>query len=314
MTSAEIAPPAPFVRDGHEFTTVDFLHLLIRRWWLVIAGALAGLFLASLYLSAATYKHTAELQVSAVQQQGSGMLSRLGGLAGVAGLDLKKSARAIPFDFYLEAVFSAEIARVLSEDDKIMRGAFRKEWRDGRWQPPEGGGLARSVKQLLGIRVAPWTKPDARRLGDWIEKQVNVSQSNNKVLVAISLEDEDPEFAAYFLNRLHETTDRVIRAKTLDRTSGTIAYLSRKLGEVTLAEHRTALADALGEEERERMMAAVNTSFAAERFGEIRVSTEPTSPKALVVIGIGLIAGTLTGILGALAYHLLRSRPAPPGA
>ncbi len=311
--AAQAADPSPLMlRD--EFTIGDFLALLLRRWWLLALGLLSGLWLASVLLSSATVQYTSELKVSPVQAETGGLARRLGGLASLAGAaGLGKADVATPFDLYLEAWFSPEVAQRLAEDPAVLRGAFWKEWQDGRFVEPRSsiGDLVAGAKRLLGAPVVPWREPDAARLGEWLIDNVAINRSNRSAIVTISLEHPDPAFAEALLARLHREADAVVRAKTLDRTAGTIAYLERKLAEVQLAEHREALAQALGEQERNRMMASVRgVAFAAEQFGAPRTTSEPTAPRPLVAIVVGAGAGLLLGVLAALAWHVLAQRRA----
>jgi hypothetical protein len=291
-----------------EFTFGDFAALLLRRWWALLAGALIGLWLGASILSGATVQYTSELKVSPVQAEAGGLMRRLGGLASLAGVGgLGKADAATPFDLYLEAYFAPEVAERLAEDPALLRGAFWKEWRDGRWTEPRSaiGDAVLGLKRALGAPVTPWREPDAGRFGEWLIENVAVNRSNRSAIVTVSLEHPDPAFARDLLARLHREADRTVRAKTLDRTAGTVAYLERKLGEVLLAEHREALAQALGEQERSRMMASVQgVAFAAEQFGAPRSTSEPTSPRAVVTLGAGLIAGLLLGVLAAIGWHV----------
>lgn len=303
---AASAPPSDDVTFG------DFAALLLRRWWAPVAGALIGLWLAAAMLSGATVQYTSELKVSPVQAEAGGLMRRLGGLASLAGVSgLGKADAASPFDLYLEAYFAPEVAERLAEDPAVLRGAFWKEWRDGAWVEPRStvGNMVRGLKRTLGVPVPAWREPDAGRLGEWLIRNVAVNRSNRSAIVTVSLEHPDPAFAEALLARLHREADRTVRAKTLDRTAGTIAYLERKLGEVLLAEHREALAQALGEQERNRMMASVQgIAFAAEQFGAPRSTSEPTSPRAAVTLGVGLLGGLLLGVLVAIAWHVLAAR------
>lgn len=307
---ATLPAASPSSRAEDEFTLLDFVVVVARRWWLVIAFSLLGILAASLYLGSATYRYTAELRVSPVEAQGGGLLGRLGGLASVAGLDLPQGEDASPFNLYLEAIYSPEVALQLSDRRELLRGAFETEWDGRRFREPSSPlkGLINASKSTLGVPRYPYRAPDATRLDDWIDDNVKVVKDNKAVLVVITLEHRDPDFSSNFLEALHTTTDRVIRRKTLDRTGGTIAYLQRQLGRVLLAEHREALAEALGEQERSRMMASVNVPFAAERFGIVKVSTRPTSPKPVVSLLFGAAAGFALGVVAAVIFHFLRGR------
>lgn len=301
------APPA--AAPASEFSMGDFAGILWRRWWLILIFTIGGLVAAVIYLNAATYKYTAVLRVGPVETDSTGLAKRLGGLASVAGI-IPKRDQASPFDLYTEAMSSIEVARVLARRPALLRGAFANEWTAAGWREPAGGvaGLVKSTKHLLGLPIVPWRAPDAARLGDWIETNLVITKSNTDPLVTIEIENADPKFAADFLNALDAAADRLIRERTLRRTGGTIGYLQRRLSGLLVAEHREALAQALGEQERARMMAAADVPFAADRFGDIKISNKPTSPRGILALAVGVILGMLLGVLAALAFHFARGR------
>lgn len=285
-----------------------------RFWWVVPAAAIAALLLTIVYLRRADYLYSAELKVyAAPSSSGSRAPSALGGLAALTGLaGAGSSEQASPFRFYMDAIYSPEVAARLAKDRVLMRTLFSNEWDSGARQWREPFSMARAVRSgvlgALGLPQWAWQPPDAARLQAAIATLVTVQQSVRTPIVKIGMDYPDPEFATAFLQKLHLTVDDYLREQQTARTRGNIAYLEEKLRTVTLAEQRATLVQMLTEQERQAMLAYGNAPYAADPFDVPTASLAPTRPRAVpLLVGAG-VAGAILGIIG--AAWLGRRRPA----
>ena len=307
--------------DSHEPAPADWiapaLAKLCARWWLVLAAAVLGLLAAVVYLRTADYSYTAELRVSAAESSSgrTGASDRLGGLAALAGV-AGEAQSASPFRLYLEGIKSREVAERLARDRALMQTVFANEWDPTRraWRQPQGflGGIKVGVWNILGLPRFAWTPPGAARLQEFIGKSVNVIQSVKSPLVVIAFQTPEPKFGMRFLTRLDATTDDILREKQKERTRSNIAYLSDKLRGVTFVEQRTALFEALNDEQRQDMLANSRAPYAADAFGVPTASLTPTTPKQAPLLVTGVIAGTILGIVLALLIPRRRRAPVDP--
>lgn len=108
--------------------------------------------------------------------------------------------------------------------------------------------------------------------------------------------------------------DNSIRRRARDRASQYITYLSGQLQTARLVEHRSAIAQTLAEQERNRMMASSTLAYAAEPLDQVVTSLRPTEPRPALVLAIYLLVGTAIGIVAALARAQLRKLPARVGS
>lgn len=298
---------------GRSTGGIDLVLLLVslrQRWHVIAACAAVGLLIAVVHLRSATYFYTAELKVTAVSKSGQeGLGSRLGGLASLAGLETAAQA-ATPFQLYLESLHSREVADRLAQRPDIMTVVFRGEWdvTSRRWIKPEGArhDLIQFAKRLLGLPRYEWRRPDGARLQEFLKSAIVISRKPTDPIVTLSFDWPDPAFARELLGSAHRVADERLRRQSLRRTDDYIRYLSSKLATVTRAEHQLALAQSLGEQERERMQASSSAPYAAETFGQATSSLRPTRPQPLLVILFGLLGGTVVGVIGALISAYLR--------
>lgn len=301
---------------GHDLA--DFLSIFRSSWKIVAGFTVAGLIAAIVYLNLATYTYAVAFRVSPTESGNGNLSGRLGGLAAVAGLSLGADRAVQPFELYVEAFYSPEVAARLSDRSDLLRKAFPDEWNAStrRWEEPDNlvRTVGRFAKAAMGIPVYDWTKPDANRLQEYIEEEVILVRDPKKSVTTFSMDHSDPAFAAELLVGIHEATDQMVRERALRRANSYINYLSIKLSEVTLVEHREALAETLGEQERVRMMSSSGMPYAAEPLGQPLIPLRPSSPKPILMLILGLFAGGFVGVVAALAWRFLRPSPtlSPP--
>lgn len=297
------------VLQEHEYEQgLDLQYLMAsiaRRWIIVAVSVVICVAVAIFYLNIAKYKYTSKLTVSPAQSSsGKGLPSGLGGLASLAGVGVPVDSATGSFQLYVEGLHSRAVAEALAKDPSLMRRAFPDDWDATKqvWREPVSlfGRMISGAKRVLGLPVFIWTPPDAARLNDFIDEEVVVDEKPKKAIVAISMTHEDPAFANDFLAALSDTSDDIVRARMVARSQEYIAYLTTRLATVTLAEHRSKLADSLSEQERTLMLASSGLPFAAESFGDPAATRRPTAPRPGLVLAGALVFGLLVGIATAL--------------
>lgn len=271
---------------------------LFRRKASLLALAGFGVVCALLYLHNASPRYRATLLVTPVQSIGTApnfLNQQLGSFAGFVG----SSPTDSDFQLYLETMRARIIADRLSNDDSLMHTLFADQWNKvaNRWEAPSGFFtlLKTFIKRGLGFPTYEWQPPAGPEVADFIAKNVGISQSRNNKIVVITLLHSDREFAVNFLSKLDEEADGYVKTATLRRTDQYIDYLTRQLEVVTIGELRQALIGTLGEQEKLKMMASADVSYAAQKVGPTFASAMPVEPRVSVVIFLGAFLGLLVG-------------------
>ncbi len=317
---ANPANPHPAVAAGSPSSVLIDLFALGRdfrrhlRW--IAAAAVAGLLLAFLFLNLATVRYAGTLRVSpASSTQGSlsGALGRLGGLASLAGVQMRQGNEgATPFELYLDRMQSRAIAEKLAKDPRILQTVFEREWDPASGRFTERTGLLRPVRTLLyglaGQSLPEWTPPGAERLQTYLEKTVAITPPGPKdpPITTLSVRARDGAFAVYLLERLHAQADADVRAAQLERARQYAAHLAEKLAATQIAEHRVSLSEALLEQERAIMMATGSGDFAAIPLERPTTNSRPVSPQVLPALALGVAGGLFFGLLGVAVAHVRR--------
>lgn len=284
--------------------------LVFKFKWSLIVSALVGLLLGILYLHVTTYRYTASITVAPINNNQGGMpgsLTKLSGLASVAGINLQGDMGGLAYSQYLQAMQSRIASELLAQHEDVLKVVFPKEWKtDSKtWHQPQGLGssLVQTVKQVLGVPVRPWSRPDGGRLQQFMDKFLSVDEPSDKPFATVSFSHEDPTFAVRVLELLNRDIDNYLRSQALHRATENIDYLNQQLAVVTNAEHRQAIAQTLIEQEKIRMMAKATAPYAAEIFGRATVSVKPTSPSPVVVLLGSVVLGVGLGAAWAFVKH-----------
>lgn len=306
--------------DSRSPLAARLLAVLWQRKLVVFAWMMVGVGLAVAYLNIARQTYSTELRVTAAASSSnaiSNRLGNLGGLAAVAGLPLGGSNKAEPFDLWIEALHSRQVADVLARDPRIMRTIFEQEWDATRsaWRQPSPGVLS-AVRTVIGLPPKAWRAPDGARLQAYLQKEVVVGKNAKSPITVIGYRSEDPEFGTYLLQKLYVASDGVVRARSLAQAKDYRDYLTSVLPTVELADVRQSLASALADQYEIVMMASSSTPYAALQVGAPQASLTPTSPKVAISLLLGLLLGLFVGVAAALidvgaTLRQIRAAPAP---
>lgn len=291
----------------NETPTSDAAGLLILIWqkkWRVAGAMAAALIIGIAYLNVATPTYTTELRVTAAASSSNSIASRLGslgGLAAAAGLGISSSAKAEPFDLYLDALTSRDVADRLADDPKIMQTIFRREWDASRrtWVEP-GKSPVQILRSVLLIGNPPWRAPDGARLRDYLQREIVITKSSKSPITLVGYDARDADFGVYLLGKMNEQADYQVRTHALQQAMDYQAYLTSILPTVVLAEARRSLADSLTEQYEAVMMARSTVAYSANPLSAPQASIAPTKPKAIIVLAISLLLGLVIGIMLAI--------------
>lgn len=299
-----------------EAPSADAANLLVLVWqkkWRVVGAMVVALLLGIAYLNIATPIYTTELRVTAAASSTNSIANRLGslgGLAAAAGLGISSSSKAEPFDLYLDALTSREVADRLAADPRIMRTIFKREWDEARggWHDP-GKSPVQILRSVLLIGNPPWRAPDGARLRDYLQREIVITKSNKTPITLVGYDARDADFGTYLLARMNEQADYQVRSRALKQAMDYQDYLTSILPTVVLAEARRSLADSLTEQYEAVMMARSTVSYAATALSAPQASIAPTKPKAVIVLVVSLLLGLIVGILLAIIdFRGIRAR------
>jgi LPS O-antigen subunit length determinant protein (WzzB/FepE family) len=295
--NADLSEPS----DSKSMQSPDILDAILGLWRarnLLVSMCALGSLIALVYVTQAPVLYTAQLTLTPSESSPSASASRLGNLASLAGISTGSHAGA-PFDLFLLALQSREVATVLAQDEIMLKTLFPERWDHtrGKWLTSADSVTTFSYRRLLGLPVASMGRPSASEVNDLLNKQVKIGQNVERGTATILFDNKDPFFAAQFITRITAAADGFVKSRTLARSKEYISYIEKRLQTTIVAEHREALATELGIRQRSMMLASSSLYFAVDPLGEPFTSTSPSSPRPFLLISIGIIGGFAVGLL-----------------
>jgi hypothetical protein len=308
MSSSDTTAKLPLLKE---------LELVAKQSWRLILGcAAAGFVIAAVNLQRAHYSYPVEMQVTQVQSTGSGgpgggRMNQLSGLASLAGVSMPSTQNEVQFQLFTDSLKSRDVADELAKNQELMIALYGGQWDPitKTWFEPATPASTRIkywLRGLLGLApVLPWHPPNGENVASLLANNLEVLQDPRKTyMVSLRFTSGSREFSANFLTLLVKTADRRLRDRALERARVYIDYLSNKLSTVTVSEHRDALSQALGEQERYAMVASSDKPFAAEIFQSPWASNLPSTPSPRMNYAFWVLLGAAS----ALAFAFLRHR------
>ena len=295
------------------FDSRELILAMLGGWFYIVLFAGAGVAYAIHNLQHAENLYAAQMQVTAAQTNENVAGTQLSAVAALAQVAVPAPQNGTSFGFYVDSLTSRDLADVLAKNLRVMHTIFSDQWDETTqsWHPaPEDrvARLRREIKDFVGLPSVPWHVPDGESLLYFLTGNLQVLGDPRKpYLPKVVLLHRDRDFAVYFLNLMNQMADNILRQKEIQRTSQNIAFLTKTLGTITIAEHRLAIAQVLSDQEKALMSARNDSPFAAEFFERPWAATLPSYPVPVQSMMWGAIGGAAFGYLIALIHRHTRN-------
>lgn len=258
-----------------------------KRW--VLSFALCGLFAAALWMIISVPQYRAQIIVAPANPMNGAEISSLLANDNLFALRylVQRVGIANTSDFLkFENIYKGpSVAAELLKDPKIVEGLKQ----DRRFS-------------FSGERKAFVPENLSEYLRDKVLLQP-VGGSNLRRLVYFH---PDRGFARYFLAQVHGVTDAMIRESIRQEADARIAYLKQAVRESRNPEHSRALTTLLLEQERLRMVVAIDQPYTAAVIEPASSTVEPVRPDAYFVFPLFALIGA------AIGFIVFSFRQAPP--
>jgi hypothetical protein len=289
-----------------EINFFALLHTVRRQWVSFAAVVVLSVFLAIIYLNRTEPVYTVSLDLAPVTPVSGGSAGGLGTLGAIAGISLDRNGGG-SFKLFTVGLQSYTVAEALARRPGLLQRMYPKEWSGHDWMQPDSVlvSVVRAVKGVLGLPVTPWKAPGPDRIYQYLLDSLIVDVNLDRPTITLRILTAKPALGAEFLMTLQHETDEILRRRALDRSNRYVEYLSHELQTVTVAEYRQTLTQNLAEQEKTKMMASSNISYAAEIFSGPMISDRPTWPRAPLVLLFALVMGSLAGVVAGLLLDFL---------
>lgn len=267
-----------------DFTT--FISILWRGKWTIAAFAGIFLLLSITYAIFATEWYRASvLLVPADQKVDQGIAAQLGGLAGLAGLDVD-SGRDVES---LAVLKSREFARDFIQEMDLLPVFWADIWDSAskRWRVSN-----------------PDDVPDLRDAVQLFDEDLRIVEKDLQTgLVELSIEWTDPDLAALWANTMVNKLNQRMRAKALSEAEANVEYLRTELAQTKLVPIQQSVGRLLETELQKLMLARGSQEYSFKVIDPARPPKYAIRPKKILIILVGLLGGIAIGIF----YLLIRA-------
>lgn len=267
-----------------EKTLQEVLHDVVKARTFIIAGALFGAVIALVVGLCSVPQYKAQMIVGPAQPLNGAEVSSL--LANDNLFALRHLVQRVgsmnDTDFLrFENIYDGpSIAEELLKEKTIRRGM----------------AVARRFKFMAPPEIS--TSAD---LAEYLHKNVKLDPVAATTLRRLIYSHPDPQFAAYFLKRIHDLSDRHIRNDIKRDTTQRVAYLRKAMEDASNPEHRRALTTLLMEQERLRMLVSIDQPYAAAVIEPPAAKSHPVWPDYPFLFSILMLG---FGFLGFIVYGL----------
>lgn len=257
------------------------------RKYLIVATALGCALIAVVLALTATEMYRAEAVITDAQGEtigggGGGLMSQLGGLAGLAGINIGELA-------------GAHEAKALLKSRRLVEEFIRRE------------------NLLPQLFPNPSTKrPPTVWLGveRFRRNVVSIREDIRNSVTTVSVTWTDPAAAAAWANGLVRLANQLMRDKAIQEAQRNIDYLNAQVAKTEIVEVQRVMYSLIESETKKLMLANARTEYA---FAIVDPAVKPeqrVSPQRTLMVILGGLLGGVLGVAAAFVLHLMR-RSAP---
>lgn len=274
----------PNTQDGKHVLPAEpsLIDVLIDLWhakFYVITGLICGLVCGLLFLSVSIPQYKASMMIAPADRKGGQDIKALlpdnSSFAVQYLVNSIGSADSHDYVRFEHILTEHTIAALLIEDPVIQEG-IRQAQRFTLFQNEERPQTPSSVS-------------------DYLQKSLTVETVGNTPLRRIHYHHPDPEFAVYFLQRIYDVTDNLIKEDIRSKTETRASYLAKTLADARHPDHKRALTSLLMEQEHLHMILAMDEPFAALIAEAPAAGPKPEKPRKAIVLSIFMFLGLFTG-------------------
>jgi uncharacterized protein involved in exopolysaccharide biosynthesis len=264
---------------------------MLRLFWsyrvlLIVSGMTCALIAVVLALTA-TPIYRAEVAVAEVRDDKlgamSGLANQLGGLAGLAGLNLLGSNTSD--ENYVATLKSRRMAQEFIERYKLQ------------------AELSRNAKDSPSL----WKIVEGFRKGVLI-----ITEDRRTGIITVAIQWPDAATAAKWANQYVALTNEILRNRALTESATNVKYLNEQIAKTTVVEMQRVMYSLIQAETKSLMLANARSEYA---FRVVDPAVQPEmriSPKRTVMVITGGVLGGALGLMLMFGHRLWLRLRAPP--
>ena len=269
-----------------EVTLLELLLILRDEWWVLVASVLTGVLVAIVLALTMSPVYRANVVVAEINSAGVGqsatssLLGQLGGLAGLAGVnlrgfgnDLNNGRTIIQSRSFMEQFVKEQNLLPLLYPD--LWDKDKNEWKADVNRPP-----------------ALW-----QGANKFMREAFSFDEDSDTGLLTISVEWPDPSLASKWANRIVELANETARQHDIIDAGRSIAYLNDQIEKTNAVELQRVLYNLIETEQKTLMLANVRLDYVFRVVDPAIAPVTPAKPNRLFLLFLGVFAGGFLGLM-----------------
>lgn len=297
-------------------TEIDLFKLISFVWEekfkiFGISVLIAIAFMAGSFLLTERYKSEAVIAPVSTAGDVSGLASRFGGIASLAGINLGGSDGTDRTQLAMQLILSRKFSQNLladhelvpylmavdkwdSEVNEIVLDASEYDQVTGEWLVVDGENMEPSPGAVFEI----------------YSDRLQINLNNETGFLTISFVHESPEFARDMIDLVISRVNAVVKRKDIQEAEESIQYLESQIVETQYNELKTGLFELIQSQTEKIMLAKSRPDYVFKVIDPAYLPEELHSPKRIVIF----IVGGIFGFILAAGGLLIRARLMAPSA
>jgi uncharacterized protein involved in exopolysaccharide biosynthesis len=295
---------------------------LMKRKWLIVllSGLVTFSMVVATFFMTPLYQSSVSLMPVSSGDASSGLASKYGGLASLAGISLPSGGG---ISLTAEAIATLQSKRFLAEyilEKDLKKQLFYQNWdtEAGAWRTEKSwmSSTKASIKNMLGFeeeqakvsyagqeQLAPG-EPSVYQVAKFFNTSVlSVSEDQKSSLTSLNIKWIDPVQSKSWANELVVRVDNELRQKAISEAQATIDYMHEKLPTIKLQDLRSIALQTIEENIKKITFAQVNKEYVFKVIDPAIVAEKASSPKKGLMVAVGFVLGLMLSIFMALILN-----------
>jgi len=263
---------------------IDIIDTLLGHFRLIVTTvtSIAVLTVIILFLITPTYQASLIMvnnENNSSGGSGGAGLDALSGLAGLAGITLPSGQAANKTETIIATLQSRIFLEQFIDKNNLMPKLYEEYWdsETQSWDTDSPPSLWGGVNQISNM--------------------ITVDFNKRTPVIRVNLENENPIYAAEWLNKLIKQLDDHLRKKAIAQTESSLEFLEMEVGNTNLVTQQNVLYKLILDQKTNNMMANVSKEYAISVIDPAVVPRNKFTPKKLIGLIIGIIVGFVLSII-----------------
>lgn len=295
-----------------EIDLAELFSVLARRKWFIFLFSFAAMLFAALIALQLPNQYQAKVLMVPVNTGSSsglsGLASKYGGLASMAGIDLPSSQG----DLSQQAISVLKSRKFINDfiiSNKLKPVLFQESWDQEHqaWKEKKPG-LIDEVKASLGVSNPSQVSYEGQEqlaAGEpslwqayklFSTEVMSVSEDKKSSAITLSIQWYDPVKARDWANQIVDDLNERLRNETIESSERTIKYLKEQIQQTNLLELREILFGLIEEHVKNITLAKTHAEYVFKVIDPAVVPEEKSKPKRGLMVAVAFVLGLMLSI------------------